>query len=53
MDQGKNAKIKKLIEELHAKRNPDHGKEAHDASPAPKAKGVKGAKQAGRYRPKI
>lgn len=53
MDQGKNSKIKKLIEELHAKKNPGQSTGGHDSGQTPKARAIKGAKQSGRYRPKV
>ena len=53
MAQPKKSQIKKLIEELHAKRNADQAAGGHESGKAPAPKEYKGAKQSGRYRPKI
>jgi hypothetical protein len=53
MEKKSKAEIKKLIEELHAKRNAAPSPTGHNSDNAGKAKAFKGAKNAGRYRPKI
>jgi hypothetical protein len=53
MKKGSKAQIKKLIEELHAKRTDGHSPKARAEDQTKGAGGFKGAKKSGTYRPKI
>ena len=53
MSNGRKARIKKLIEELHAKKNTDAAVNNRPPGSYQNLKSSKGSKQGGRYRPKV